>query len=1119
MQAAWVAAGRRAALVSLIALGACSRWAEPLRYGSLQQDDGRTFHFEHGLQVFKAANGMRFAILRDTRTNLATVDLRYDVGAKDDPPGRAGLAHLVEHLMFELRPAPGAPPLAADLEAVALTSNAFTSWDGTHYTATVPAAAIARLIAIEGRRMAATCEQLDDATIARERDVVLAENAQTADRAVVYDLVSRAIYGDDHPYARPISTDEIAGATRAEICGFIAEHYVPARASLVITGAVDVDRVAKLTGAVFGGFARRAPRPPLHPSPPTLRGEIAIRAPIDEPTALVAFAAPPFGSRGVAAAQVARALLAEALADADRDNDWIIGTDVVEIGDDRAPTTVAVVTVRRPEELGAAADEVFAQARALFEVGGRDSGRLRTRMALDYMQQWDDVASRGPWIARFLQYADHERFMLDELAGVARPWGELRRELTDAFTPPRARQVLITPSATAGARTAGVVAAVAHAEHVWRRPVDPAEADRPVPLPDDAAPIAVARYQLANGLTVELAPDPSAAIVDARLVYPVGRAHADAAAPMVPDAAAWLLDFDAEGWIDNRAEYDRMMWALDVDTMQDARVDSTSTTFQVQGLANYADWHVWRLSALLDRGRYNQVALDALHRVARAIDDDEVKADARRATIERTFRERLFGAGHPLAAPARRLGPALAAVTAGQLTAWKRAHYRPRGATLIISGKFDEAAMRREVDELFAPWADAAPAPLPAMPPVQPAPTASWLAVEDRDALQVAATVAFPLAPTADRGPARQIAEAILDDQMRDVREQLGASYGIAAGHLGSVTTGGALVVGGRLAPPLAGAGVARMLAIIDELRSDPAVVRAAFVRARRALVARLTARTAGASAIADERERAAAAGVTAALDRVQAAAVASATLAEVTEVLMHDLDPDRMVVRLVGRAPAVDAAFVALGREPEWFLEPAPTHPPRAPTPRPAAPTPPPVDDGPPVEALSVDRWDEEGERHDGLYQGQARLSLDAFLAVAGRDDLRDRMRRRWWLRVGLAAAGAATIGGGLLYLLDARSCDDVVELPTPGRELDKCIAERDGQRTTGSLVMLGGAVLEIAAYYISNQAPTKAELRQAASRYNYRHRLRGAAAAHDLRIRPTTDGQTTGLTVSGSF
>ena len=89
-------------------------------------------------------------------------------------------------------------------------------------------------------------------------------------------------------------------------------------------------------------------------------------------------------------------------------------------------------------------------------------------MALDYMRQWDDVASRGPWIARFLQYADHERFMLDELAGVARPWGELRRELTDAFTPPRARQVLITPSATAGARTAGVVAAVAHAEHVWR---------------------------------------------------------------------------------------------------------------------------------------------------------------------------------------------------------------------------------------------------------------------------------------------------------------------------------------------------------------------------------------------------------------------------------------------------------------------------------------------------------------------------------------------------------------------------------------------------------------------------------------------------------------------------
>ena len=199
MQTAWDAAGRRAALVAVLALTACSRWAAPLRYGSLQQDGGRPFHFEHGLEVFKTANGMRFAILRDTRTNLATIDVRYDVGAKDDPPGRAGLAHLVEHLMFELRSAPDAPPLSAELQVATLTANAFTSWDGTHYTATAPAAAITTLIALEGRRMAATCDQLDDATIARERDVVLAETAQRADDDAVQAAVYRALSGDDHP--------------------------------------------------------------------------------------------------------------------------------------------------------------------------------------------------------------------------------------------------------------------------------------------------------------------------------------------------------------------------------------------------------------------------------------------------------------------------------------------------------------------------------------------------------------------------------------------------------------------------------------------------------------------------------------------------------------------------------------------------------------------------------------------------------------------------------------------------------------------------------------------------------------------------------------------------------
>ena len=1113
----------RILLVATIALAACSRWIEPLRYGSVKEGGDRTFYFTHGIQLFESSSGMRFAILPDDRTNLATIDLRYDVGAKDDPPGRAGLAHLVEHLMFELRAQPGAPPVSVELDALTLHNNAATSWDGTLYTSTAPAAAVDALIALEGRRMAATCDQLDDATVARERDVVLAEGAERADADALAGAVLRAIYGDGHPYARPLTSDEVAKVTRAEVCAFIAEHYVPARASLVITGDVDVERVATALSATFDRVARRPTRPVVHASPPTLRGQIAIRAPLDQPTAVVAFETPPFGTRGVAAARTARVLLADALAALDREQDWIVDTAVLDYGDARAPTTLAVVTVRRPEDLGAAADEVFARAQTLFEARGQDDQHLRARIALDYMQDWDDFGARGPWIATFLQYADHKRFMLDELVSLGRPWTEQRKELTAAFTPPRARVVLITPSPGAGPRTSGLVAAVAHDEHVWRRPIDPAEADRPAPLDRDAG-TSVARYQLANGLTVELAPDSTAAIVDARLVYPVGRAHAATDAPLVPTAAAVLLDFDAEGFGD-RATIEKMERVLAFDAITDTEVRTTSTTFSVRGLSNYADWHVWRLSALLDRGRYNQATLDAVRTFGRDVADDEAAEDPRDAAAARRFYELLYGTSHPLANPAPRIGASLAAINAEQLAAWKRAHYRPRGATLIVSGKFDEVAMRREIDELFGPWSDVAPAPLAAIPPVQPSPTASWLAVEDRDALQVEAVLAFPLAPADDAEPARAIVAAMLEDQLRDVREQLGASYGVHAARIGDEQHGGALLASGTLAPNLAGLGVQRMLASVDQLRVDPAVTRAAFVRARRALVADQQGRAAGVTAVADERERAAIARVAGSPEQLRASAFARTTLAEVTAVLRDDLDPARMVVRLTGPMPAVDAAFASLGREPERFPEPVPTRPPTStpgaePT-RDPAPSdgPPPTTDAPVGEALTVDRWDEEGERHDGLFQGQTKLSLDEFLRIAGRQDLRDRMQQRWWLRVGLVSAGVVVLGAGVAYGITAKSCDDVVNLPGPIDEPEVCLSEKETRHFKAGLIAAAGVVLGVSAHYLSDRAPSKTELRQSASKYNYRRGLRGAAAALDLRVTPTTDGQTTGLVLSGTF
>jgi hypothetical protein len=71
-------------------------------------------------------NGLRFVIMPDESTQLAEVDIRYDVGAREDPPGRAGLAHLVEHMMFQTRPdGPNTPPIFQTILDLATDMNAW----------------------------------------------------------------------------------------------------------------------------------------------------------------------------------------------------------------------------------------------------------------------------------------------------------------------------------------------------------------------------------------------------------------------------------------------------------------------------------------------------------------------------------------------------------------------------------------------------------------------------------------------------------------------------------------------------------------------------------------------------------------------------------------------------------------------------------------------------------------------------------------------------------------------------------------------------------------------------------------------------------------------------------
>ena len=898
-----------------VALTGCARWASPPRFGSLKTEL-RPYHFAHNIELVQVRNGLKVALIRDLRTNLVTVDVRYKVGAAEDPPGRAGMAHLVEHLLFETRATAGGPTLGDELSELALAYNAWTRPDETHYTTTAPAASLDAILAVEARRMRTTCDQLDEATFARERDVVLAEETQRSSPLdATWTSVLQTVYGADHPYARR-GRGEIAKATRAEVCAFIADHYTPDRAILVVTGPIDVNRTVATIGPAFGPIPRGtkgrakllAERLPREASEHT--------GPIDHPTVIVFFAQLPWGTDGRKVADLVDRQLEAAVAEAAEDAAWVRSTSVAVVGDYRAPLTAVFVELEHERFRDQAVDLVFDAAHALTTTP--ESPRL-TAIRLGAAQvgvvaAWDRLGDRGAWIADYLQYTDHHWFMLHDMAELDRiPPGALRARAAD-LTRDRAHVALIRPTGAGDTRELSVPTLKSHDLQPWRTPVDPAEAHRPLAAKPSPLSDRVEAYDLPNGLHVVLAADPSSPIVDARVVFPGGSAHEPRDRPGLARAASFLLGHDYDGFYDP-GDVARINWASQLGTQSSAWVDETATTFWTGGIATYADWHVWQLSWLLDKGVYDWDRIDAMRAAVKKLavedDDEEVDEDALR------FRERLFGKRHPYATPPYALR-SLLQIGKVDLERWRRDHYRAAGATLIISGGFDLDKMRTHVRELFGPWAGGAAAELPPVPQPSPPRGPSWLAIRDDDLTQARITIAFLSAsnPVRDQA-ARRVLAGILEDRVRLVREGMGASYGVNVDYtIGA--GGGALVIGGLVDPARAGDVLKRVIAELAAIRAGGDTFDADFVRARRRALARAQAYTGGARAMASVIEDLAANHLPVDHASDVARQIARLTPAAVAKIAAADLDEVHMVVQVAGKPAVVDAAFAAVGVTPE---------------------------------------------------------------------------------------------------------------------------------------------------------------------------------------------------------
>ena len=154
--------------------------------------------------TFTLDNGMEVVVLEDHRAPVVVHMVWYRAGSADEPPGKSGIAHFLEHLLFKGTDDMAPGEFSNTVARNGGSDNAFTSYDTTAYFQRVAADRLELMMRMEADRMRDLV--LTQADILTERDVIIEERNQRTDSN------PNAMFGEqrmaaqylNHPYGVPI---------------------------------------------------------------------------------------------------------------------------------------------------------------------------------------------------------------------------------------------------------------------------------------------------------------------------------------------------------------------------------------------------------------------------------------------------------------------------------------------------------------------------------------------------------------------------------------------------------------------------------------------------------------------------------------------------------------------------------------------------------------------------------------------------------------------------------------------------------------------------------------------------------------------------------------------------
>ena len=327
-----------------------------------------TYTFKYAEKRAQLPNGVRLVIIPDRSTALVEVDVRYEVGSNEDPPGKSGLAHLVEHMMFQHRMlGPDKPATFNLLPQFAVGFNAYTTYDRTHYFLVAPKEALDTLLRVEAFRMNARCETIPPGQFDREREVVRNEirGGRGTPEGLIPQLVLQDVYPAGHPYSHDTGGDDrqLASITFRDVCDFLDSYYTPDRATVVVSGNVDPDAVGKQFAYLFAGIPRRRAAPRVEVKPIELRYKrVDHELDIERSQVWVLWKLPPVNSREFTKARALGFFIGKLAGLADK---WEFASDflVTTWGGNLAPTFALVLELFPDGDVDEALDYVWRATR------------------------------------------------------------------------------------------------------------------------------------------------------------------------------------------------------------------------------------------------------------------------------------------------------------------------------------------------------------------------------------------------------------------------------------------------------------------------------------------------------------------------------------------------------------------------------------------------------------------------------------------------------------------------------------------------------------------------------------------------------------------------------------